>query len=68
MKFKLTLFNGWQYTARWNNMINELREKMSNSKVLVVSHGHPDLSKGGAEVAAYNLYSEYKKEESKAYF
>ena len=34
---------------------------MSNSKVLVVSHGHPDLSKGGAEVAAYNLYSEYKK-------
>lgn len=34
---------------------------MSNSKVLVVSHGHPDLSKGGAEVAAYNLYCEYKK-------
>jgi GT2 family glycosyltransferase len=26
-KFKLTLFNGWQHTARWNNMINELREK-----------------------------------------
>lgn len=26
-KFKLTLFNGWQHTARWNSMINELREK-----------------------------------------
>ncbi|MBB1442443.1 MULTISPECIES: glycosyltransferase family 2 protein [Pseudoalteromonas] len=26
-KFKLTLFNGWQHTVRWNNMINELREK-----------------------------------------
>lgn len=33
---------------------------MSNPKVLIVSHGHPDLSKGGAEVAAYNLYCEYK--------
>ena len=26
-KFKLTLFNGWQHTSRWNNMINELREE-----------------------------------------
>ncbi|QIA64457.1 glycosyltransferase [Vibrio astriarenae] len=33
---------------------------MSNEKILIVSHGHPDISKGGAEVAAYNLYQEYK--------
>ncbi len=32
-----------------------------NQKILIVSHGHPDLSKGGAEVAAYNLYQEYQK-------
>ncbi|MDR9828565.1 glycosyltransferase family 4 protein [Vibrio sp. FNV 38] len=33
---------------------------MSNQKILIVSHGHPDISKGGAEVAAYNLYKEYQ--------
>nr|WP_277608499.1 glycosyltransferase family 4 protein [Microbulbifer elongatus] len=27
---------------------------------MVISHGHPDHSKGGAEVAAYNLFKEYK--------
>lgn len=26
-KFKLTLFNGWQHTVRWNNTINEIREE-----------------------------------------
>lgn len=31
----------------------------SKSKILMMSHGHPDLSKGGAEIAAYNLYKEY---------
>lgn len=30
-------------------------------KVLIISHGHPAFSKGGAEVAAYNLFKEYKK-------
>ena len=25
-------------------------------KVLVISHGHPDFSIGGAEIAAYNLF------------
>jgi len=33
---------------------------MSDKKILLVSHGHPDLSKGGAEVAAYNTYQEYQ--------
>lgn len=33
---------------------------MSKQKILIVSHGHPDISKGGAEVAAYNLYQEYQ--------
>lgn len=31
---------------------------MSKQKVLIISHGHPDLSKGGAEVASYNLFKE----------
>jgi glycosyltransferase involved in cell wall biosynthesis len=34
---------------------------MDNKKILIISHGHPDLSKGGAEVAAYNLFKEYEK-------
>ncbi|MFC3093093.1 glycosyltransferase [Alteromonas sediminis] len=31
-------------------------------KVVFISHGHPDLSKGGAEVASWNLYQLLKSE------
>ncbi|MBU3023385.1 glycosyltransferase [Aestuariibacter sp. A3R04] len=31
-------------------------------KVLFISHGHPDMSKGGAEVASWNLYQQLKDE------
>lgn len=41
---------------------------MSKSKVLIVSHGHPDLSKGGAEVASYNLFKEYLNQGVDAYY
>ena len=34
---------------------------MSEQKILIVAHGHPDHSKGGAEVAAYNLFKEYER-------
>lgn len=29
-------------------------------RILVISHGHPDFSLGGAEIAAYNLFNAYK--------
>lgn len=29
-------------------------------RILVVSHGHPDFSLGGAEIAAYNLFEAFK--------
>ena len=29
-------------------------------RILVVSHGHPDFSKGGAEIASYSLYKGYE--------
>lgn len=29
----------------------------SKTKVLVISHGHPDNAKGGGEIAAYNLHN-----------
>ena len=32
-------------------------------KILVISHGHPDFSLGGAEIAAYNLFNAYKENE-----
>ncbi len=32
-----------------------------SQRVLIVSHGHPVLSKGGAEVAAHNLFREYQR-------
>ena len=36
---------------------------MSNKhRILVVAHGHPDFSLGGAEVAAYNLYLGYQQQ------
>ncbi|MBT1445351.1 glycosyltransferase family 4 protein [Shewanella sp. JM162201] len=33
---------------------------MKKQKILIIAHGHPDHSKGGAEVAAYNLFKEYQ--------
>ncbi len=33
----------------------------NKQKVLVVSHGHPEYSTGGAELAAYNLFNALKK-------
>lgn len=32
-------------------------------RILVISHGHPDFSLGGAEIAAYNLFNAYKESE-----
>lgn len=29
-----------------------------NKRILLISHGHPDLKKGGAEVASYNMFKE----------
>ncbi|GAA6135059.1 glycosyltransferase family 4 protein [Oceaniserpentilla sp. 4NH20-0058] len=39
-----------------------------NQKILIISHGHPDHSKGGAEVAAYNLFKEYQAQGKDALF
>lgn len=36
---------------------------MKKKRILVVSHGHPDFSLGGAEVAAYNLFKAYSEHE-----
>lgn len=33
----------------------------TGDRILIISHGHPELSKGGAEIAAYNLFQEYRK-------
>ncbi|WKD48800.1 glycosyltransferase family 4 protein [Microbulbifer spongiae] len=35
---------------------------MTEQRILIVSHGHPDHSKGGAEMAAYNLFKEYERQ------
>ncbi len=32
-------------------------------RILIICHGHPDLSKGGGEIAAYNLFQEIRKNE-----
>lgn len=32
---------------------------MSQERILMVSHGHPDWSKGGGEIAAYSLFREF---------
>lgn len=34
---------------------------MDNKKILIISHGHPDVHKGGAELAAYQLFNEYER-------
>lgn len=35
----------------------------TKERILVIAHGHPDFSKGGGEIAAYNLFLEYKRRE-----
>lgn len=32
---------------------------MSTHRILTIAHGHPDFSKGGGEIAAYNLHKAY---------
>ena len=41
---------------------------MNTDKVLIISHGHPVQSKGGAEIAAYNLYKELRSRDIDAMF
>ncbi|MEZ4630568.1 MAG: glycosyltransferase family 4 protein [Deinococcales bacterium] len=31
-------------------------------RVMIIAHGHPDFSKGGAEIAAYNLFKSLRKQ------
>ena len=33
---------------------------MDKKKILIIAHGHPDVHKGGAELAAYQLFNEYE--------
>lgn len=37
-------------------------------KVLIISHAHPNFSKGGGEIAAFNLYRELNNQGVDAYF
>lgn len=41
---------------------------LTNKRFLIISHGHPDLNKGGAEIAAYSLYEEMRSRDLDAYF
>jgi hypothetical protein len=35
---------------------------------MLVVHGHPSTSKGGAEIAAYNLFKEFKRQGAECLF
>ena len=37
-------------------------------RILIMAHGHPDINKGGAEIAAYNLFNELRAQNEDAYF
>jgi len=41
---------------------------MKQKKILIISHAHPKFSKGGGEIAAYNMYKELRKQGFDAYF
>ena len=41
---------------------------MTQERILVISHGHPDVSKGGAEMAAHHLFREFRKQGLDALF
>jgi glycosyltransferase involved in cell wall biosynthesis len=41
---------------------------MKDQRILIIAHGHPDHNKGGAEIAAYNLFKEYRKRDLNTIF
>jgi len=41
---------------------------LEGKRVLIISHGHPDINKGGAEIAAYNMFNELRRNDVDAYF
>src|SRR5690606_6516996 len=41
-------------------LAGRLAEPMSSDRILVIAHGHPAHSKGGAEVAAYHMFKELR--------
>ncbi len=42
--------------------------KIENKTILIISHAHPKFSKGGGEIAAYNLYNELTRQGYNTYF
>jgi glycosyltransferase involved in cell wall biosynthesis len=43
-------------------------KSLQGKRILVISHGHPDINKGGAEMAAYNMFNELLDKDVDAYF
>lgn len=41
---------------------------MSQDRILIVSHGHPDFNKGGGEIAAYQMFEELRAQGHDAWF
>ncbi|MBR9911226.1 MAG: glycosyltransferase family 4 protein [Gammaproteobacteria bacterium] len=41
---------------------------LTDKRILIVSHGHPDFNKGGAELAAYNMYQALRRQGVDAWF
>ncbi len=39
-----------------------------NKRILIISHGHPEVNKGGAEVAAFNMFKEFEGRGEDVYF
>lgn len=37
-------------------MTSDARQALGQERVLILAHGHPDLQKGGGEIAAHNLH------------
>jgi glycosyltransferase involved in cell wall biosynthesis len=41
---------------------------LDGKRILIISHGHPDINKGGGEMAAYNMFKELRNHDVDAYF
>jgi len=41
---------------------------MKDKRILIISHAHPKFSKGGGEIAAYNMYKELNRQGYDCYF
>ena len=60
----------WGFQCKWSQSLSEMpfSGEMTIMQILMMSHGHPAFSIGGAEVASYNLFRSERPAEIRCHY